>query len=398
MMKKIITYILLAGFAFVLVSSQQSRCADLDDGIEAYENGEYDQAIELINQYIQEKPRDEKAYYFLGRCYFEMGDFDQAIEEYRKALNVSSKYWQAYYGLGQAFLEKDNYDEAERAFQDGLSKKDKPEFYNGLGLVQLSKGMLKEADYSFRKAISMDEKNPEYHKNLGDVNFEKGVLVIAMQEYQTALELDSTMVEVYFNLAQAYLKQVRFNDAMEAFKAAIRVDPENKEAYLRLGEIYMLDGKHFGEARVIYEEYFKFGLDNAEAYRNLGISYYHLSRMLPSLVIGVGDTLTRESMAQRASDYLQKSLNLDTSKPEAYLYLGESYQSQKKYQEALDAFLKYEQALLAKGYEWTAKDAEFWVNKGQVQAELGDSASLEAAIVSLTKAIERTFEPGIQLP
>lgn len=388
MMKKALKTGIWATIVFLLVLPQQAWCADLKAGIKAYEGGDYDQAIGLINQYLQEKPRDEKGYYYLGNCYFEKGELDQAIEQYQRALDVKSKYWEAYLKLGRVYLRKEMYDQAEKAFQDGLSKKEKAEFYNGLGLVQMKKGMLKEADFSFRKAISMDDENAEYHKNLGNVNFEKGVLVIAMQEYQTALEFDSTMVEVYFNLAQAYLKQVRFNDAMEAFKTAIRVDPENKEAYLALGEIYMLDGKHYPEARIIYEEYLKFGDQNAEAYGNLGISYYRLSKKLPALATGEGDTLTREDMAQRASEHLEKAAALNPQEAETYLYLGEAYQDLKRFPEALDAFLRYEEGMAEQDHEWTIRDAEFWVSKGQVQAEIGDSASLEAAIVSLSKAIE----------
>ena len=109
--------------------------------------------------------------------------------------------------------------------------------------------------------------------------------------------------------------------------------------------------------------------------------------MLPSLVEN-GDTLTKADMSARASQYLERSLGLNSGSPELHLYLGKSYQDQKRFPEALDAFSKYEQALLEQEHEWTEKDADFWVGKGQVQAEIGDSASLEQAIFSLSKAIE----------
>jgi tetratricopeptide (TPR) repeat protein len=361
--------------------------ADLKAGIKAYEEGDYDQAIQLLKAYVQEKPRDEKAYYYLGDCYLEKGELDPAIEEYQKAIDAKSNFWEAYAKLGYAYFSKGMHDQAEEAVRRGLEKKEKGELYNVLGLVQMAQGDLKEADFSFRKAISYDNENPEYHKNLGEVNFKKGVLIIAMQEYNTALELDSTMVEVYFNLAQAYLKQARLNDAMEAFKTAIRVDPSNKDAYLALGDIYMLDGNHYPQARIIYEEYLKFGEENGKALGNLGMSYYFLSKKLPSLVEN-GDTLTKADMSARAGQYLERSLELDSGNPDLYLYLGKSYQDQKRFPEALDAYFNYEQALLEQEHEWTEKDADFWVSKGQVQAEIGDSASLEEAIFSLSKAIE----------
>lgn len=386
-MKKAVRNCLCALVVSLVLFAPSGWGADLKAGIEAYETGDYDQAIRLLNAYIQEKPRDAKGYYHLGNCYLENGDLDQAIAEYQRAIDAKSKFWEAYAKLGYAYYKKEMYDQAEETVRKGLGKKEKGELYNVLGLVQMAKDQLVEADFSFRKAISYDDENPEYHKNLGEVNFRKGVLIIAMQEYNTALELDSTMVEVYFNLARAYLKQARFNDAMDAFKTAIRVDPQNKDAYLALGDIYMLDGNHYPEARIIYEEYLKFGEENGEALGNLGTSYYFLSRRLPSLVEN-GDTLTKADLSTRASQHLERSLSLNPDNPELYLYLGKSYQDLKRFPEALDAFLNYEQALLKQDHEWTEKDADFWVSKGQAQAEIGDSASLEGAILSLSKAIE----------
>jgi tetratricopeptide (TPR) repeat protein len=132
----------------------------------------------------------------------------------------------------------------------------------------------------------------------------------------------------------------------------------------------------------------KFGQENAEASLNLGISYYYLSKMLPSLAIGNGDTLSREDLAQRAIQHLEKSLSANADQPEAYFYLGESYQFLKEYPKALAAFQKYEEKMVAQGHEWSAKDAGFFESKGQILSEMGDSASLEGAILSLSKAIE----------
>ena len=324
MMKESLRNCLWALIISLVVFTSNGWAADLKAGIEACEEGDYDQAIQLLNAYIQEKPRDAKGYYHLGNCYLEKGELDPAIEQYQKAIEQKSKFWEAYAKLGYAYYKKGAYDQAEETIRKGLEKKEKAELYNVLGLVQMEKDMLKDADFSFRKSISYDDENPEYHKNLGEVNFRKGVLIIAMQEYNTALELDSTLVEVYFHLAQAYLKQVRFNDAMEAFKTAIRVDPQNKGAYLALGDIYMLDGKHYPEARIIYEEYLKFGEENAAALGNLGTSYYFLSKMLPSLVEN-GDTLTKAGMSTRAIQYLERSLSLNSEKAELYLYLGKRH-------------------------------------------------------------------------
>jgi tetratricopeptide (TPR) repeat protein len=387
MIKKILKSYLRGTLLSLLILVGTAGCQDLKPAIKAYETGEYDQAIQLINQYLQQKPTDEQAYYYLGNCYFKKGEWDSSIEQYKKALGVKSKYWEAQYQLGRAYYKKGMYDEAEKTFQEGLKSKEREEFYDGLGLVQMATGKLTEADFSFRKAIAFDEKNAEFQKHLGDVNLKKGVLVIAVQSYENALKLDSSMIEVRLNLAKAYLGQVRFNDAMNEFKTVIRLDPKNKDAYYAMGDIYMLDGKHYPEARIIYEEYLKLDPQDSKAQMNLGVSYYFLSRMLPSLVVD-GDTLSRSDMVDRAIQHMEKSTSMNPEEPQIYLYLGKSYQEKGEFTKALQAFESYEKILIQKNHEWKPEDADFWVSKGQVQAQIGDSASLEQAIISLKKAIE----------
>jgi len=91
MMNKALKSCLWAVIVFLLVFAQEAWCADLKAGIKAYESGDYDQAIQLINEYLKQKPRDEKAYFHLGNCYFKKGEWDPAIEQYQKALELKAK-------------------------------------------------------------------------------------------------------------------------------------------------------------------------------------------------------------------------------------------------------------------------------------------------------------------
>jgi tetratricopeptide (TPR) repeat protein len=387
MWDKILLRRFLGAILLLVILPATAGCEDLKPAIRAYENGDYDQAIQLLNQYILQKPKDQEAYFYLGNVYFEKEMLDSAIVQYKKALDLKNKYWQALYQLGYVYYKQGRYDQAEETFQKGLEVKEKGEFYNGLGLVQMAKDMLKEADLSFRTAISHDEKNAEFHRNLGDVNFKKGVLVIAIQSYQKALELDSTLVGPHYNMGQAYLKQMDFNQAAEEFKTVIKLDPRHQDAYLALGDIYMLDRKHYPEARVIYEEYLKFDQENSKAHLNLGESYYFISKLFQFLPVEE-DTLFRPDLLSKSLENLNKSIALDASVANAHLLRGKAYQDLGKFHEALESYETYERLLAEQDYVWTERDADFWVRKGQAQVETGDSTLIPAAITSLTKAIE----------
>ncbi len=368
-------------------------CEDLKQAIKAYETGDYDQAMQLLNEYILQNPKDHKAYFHLGNVYLKKESPDSAIVQYKKALDLKRKYWQALYKLGLAYYHQGKLDEAEAAFQKGLKVKKTGEFYNGLGLVQMSKDLLKEADLSFRTAVSYDDKNPEFHKNLGHANFRKGVLVIAIQSYQKALELDSTLVDVHYNLGESYRKQMDFNKAMDEFKTVIRLDPKHKDAYRALGSLYTLDRKHSPDAKTIiseiktYEGYLELDQENKEVYLNLGEAYYFVTKLV-SFLVEEGDTLHQPELLSRSLQNAEKSTALDPDLADAHLLTGKAYQDLGKFSDALNAYENYERLLTEQNHEWTDRDADFWVRKGKTQVETGDSTLITSAIASLTKAIE----------
>jgi tetratricopeptide (TPR) repeat protein len=149
----------------------------------------------------------------------------------------------------------------------------------------------------------------------------------------------------------------------------------------------MLDGKHYPEARIIYEEYLKVDPQDSKSLTNLGICYYHLSRMLAYLLVEK-DSITKAGMLDRTILNLEKSASLKPDVPETFLYLGKSYNDKGESTKALQAFSTYENLMVQKNYEWKKEDADYWVSKGQALAALGDSASRVEAIASFDKAIQ----------
>jgi len=149
----------------------------------------------------------------------------------------------------------------------------------------------------------------------------------------------------------------------------------------------MLDRKHYPEARIIYEEYLKFDQQNSKVYSNLGEAYYYISKIANFLVVE-SDTLFPPKILSRSIENLEKSIALNSNVADAYFLLGKAYQDLGKFPEALKAYENYERLLSEQNYEWKKEDADFWVRKGQVQVEIGDSALIPVAITSLTRAIE----------
>jgi tetratricopeptide (TPR) repeat protein len=336
----------------------------LSSGVDAYKKGEYDKAIQILEEYLKGKPQDVEARYFLGNSYFGKGLLDKAQEEYQNTLDRDSKHPFAIYQLGLVHLKKKEYEKAEKLFEQGLKLKRKEGlFHNGLGLLQMEKGDLAQADLSFRLALGADPQNPEFNKNLGDLYMKKGVIPLAID--------DSTLAEVHYSLGEAYFMNRDFNSAVEEFRSAILLDAHYSVAYLRLADMYMIDKKHFAQAVVMYEEYVKFDDKNGQAFLSLGKAYFHLREL------------------EKAIESLEKSEQLDPQQEETYYFLGTAYQDNRNLEQALEAYDHYVE-LHQKGNPdaWDEKDAEFWLRKGKIHLALGDSANLALGSDALNKAVE----------
>ncbi len=92
-----------------------------NDGLEQFELGKYEEAIELYNKAIKLENKGindiEVCYYNRGRAYYKLGNYETAIENYSQAIKISpkSKYYLARAAAYEALGDK------EKAALDNVS-------------------------------------------------------------------------------------------------------------------------------------------------------------------------------------------------------------------------------------------------------------------------------------
>ena len=75
---------------------------NLRRGIEAYERGDMDGAINYYDKAMELKPDYADAYYYRGRVYYDNNNDDYAIEDFNNAIELNPDYADAYQYRGQA--------------------------------------------------------------------------------------------------------------------------------------------------------------------------------------------------------------------------------------------------------------------------------------------------------
>src|SRR5215470_4115988 len=97
-------------------------------GVQALEDGRYDDAITLLNQSLFFRPDDSETHYGLGAAYEHLGAWRVAVKEFERAVDLSRPKdeverrdrAQALSRAGRLSLEHGSYDEAVRIYQKGI--------------------------------------------------------------------------------------------------------------------------------------------------------------------------------------------------------------------------------------------------------------------------------------
>ena len=89
-------------------SSGPSTDDKYDMAVRAVDAKEYRKAISLLNDVIDEKPRNPNALNYLGYSHRKSGDYARAVTYYKKALSLDPEHKGANEYLGQAYVELGN--------------------------------------------------------------------------------------------------------------------------------------------------------------------------------------------------------------------------------------------------------------------------------------------------
>lgn len=153
---------------FTLLVSAESVFAqqtEREKGIEVYQKGDYQGAIQILKKAVKTDSSDAESWYFLGLSYFNKDDAKDSLKAFKKAVELNGQDSRARVGLAYVYLIKNNLQEAQKEAQE---------------------------------AIKLNGKNAEAHYVLGVINFRNNSFNYAYERARKALEMNP-------NLAAAYL-------------------------------------------------------------------------------------------------------------------------------------------------------------------------------------------------
>jgi len=286
----------------------------------------YQDARDPLARYVQLKPRDAKGWSLLGRTQYFLEEKDAAFESLNEAIELGEKSKETFTVMGRLQTERKEWDEAIAMF-----KKGDPEERDLLmmGQIYVIQGMPERAESLYVSILEADSTRRVAWfalNQLGKLKFRLKDYpgTVAVLERRNALDPNSG--EAYYYIGLSYKEMKQYPEALAALRRAAGLEPDKADRQFWLGIMYaQLDSTRQAErafARSV--EFDSTSASAAVAYRQLG--FYALL----------------DKRYSEATRLLERSVELNESDVQAWVWLAQGYQNAGNRSKALDG---YERAL-----------------------------------------------------
>ena len=283
-------------------------------GYIAYQQGRFDEAIQLYMEVVQQGTAGVvEAHHNLGRIYAERGEIEKAITEQRLAIAENPEFADAHYYLGILYSRKQEWGAAVEAYQKVVA------------LVPTMPNVYYQLARCYRQTgdTSADEEAMQRFRVLKstDAEIQRGVESVFVADADEK-------AKVLLRLANVYVKHEKYEAAIRAFERVQKYstsDVHAAEVSAGLAKI-ALDQGDAAQAIVCYERAVQLGLETAEIYHNLGIAYmqsrdgesalkqFHsaleINADLPESLVMLGVLYAANSNFEASETYYQQAIEL----------------------------------------------------------------------------------------
>ncbi|MFM7052266.1 MAG: tetratricopeptide repeat protein [Planctomycetota bacterium] len=201
----------------------------------AAQSDDYDTALRIFRDLLQENPTLADAYTGMAGVLEEQGDLRQAEPAYARAAALKPEDFEANAGHGRVLEALGRVKEAIRAVQRALAIRPRDADSNtAMSRLLLEVGQLDGAIAFAERAVEVNPQDGRAHLALGRAYMKAGRGPDAIREYETATELIEPPEDVILTLINAYAAEKRYREAANAAEALTRTTP-SAAAYERLG-------------------------------------------------------------------------------------------------------------------------------------------------------------------
>jgi len=317
--------------------------------IEAYDNDNYSKAIIYCDKILSKNPNDFNALVYKGYSLFFLGNLEEAMDNLKQAEKVDYDV-DLFFQIGYIDYELQIYDEAISYFDKVLDLDSRyldAYIFKGYSLVDLQR--YDEADNCAEKIKELYGDNAYAYNIMGLTQTYRENYDEAIENFEKAIKFydegDGSLYEVaYINKAWALYNQQSYFECIEYCNSVKSNFPDNYDFPYYIGDCYSMLGEH-EKAISAYEEAFEICSDDSTLLSRIAFEYYYLEEY------------------DKASEYVEKSLNINSEDFESIILTGLLEEAKKPESERIVNFIKKNYLYLDQVKDFDQKAAAFLEKK-----------------------------------
>jgi tetratricopeptide (TPR) repeat protein len=167
---------------------------------------------------------------------FDAGNYDEAIAKLTSLATEVASCASCYAKLGDAYLKKNDLENAEKSYLKAVSLDEKaPGPYNALATIYNEQRKLDEAAKMSAKAAELLDAggggaDAATLYNSGIIFWNQGKAVEAQAFFEKAIKADPKMADAYYFLGMALVNQNKLKEAKAPFEEYLKLDPKGQHA------------------------------------------------------------------------------------------------------------------------------------------------------------------------
>lgn len=207
------------------------------------ENGNYHEAIKILDAAIESFDDYAKAYFLRGFVYKKIKKDSDAIINFQRSLSIDKDQVATYINLGEMFFSKDNLEKTLDYFLSAFKLDNKNEgLIYKISYIYKNIGNIENAIKYINLCISINHSKSYYYLFRGACYDEESNYDLALEDYNTALSINADNHLVLHNRSNTYLKINEFSKALMDITRAIEINSEESNYYYLRAKVITYSG------------------------------------------------------------------------------------------------------------------------------------------------------------
>lgn len=221
----VVILLLLALLTTERVAAQYNRNYIYWVGQQCMVDGNYREAIDVLNVLIRHDEKDFDAHFLRGIAKYNMDDLLGADADFSRAIELNPVFTGAFYYRAITRSRLGNYDDALGDFQHAIElRPDLPDPYYSRGVTLLLNQQFEDAIADFDKFIRFEKRHVAAYINRGTSYLYLKDTAKAYENYNLAIRTNREDPDGYNRRGALYMEQRRYEEARADFDKAVACD------------------------------------------------------------------------------------------------------------------------------------------------------------------------------